>query len=176
MLLETSVEKRSFLPGGIAVSQNRRKPFTMPHDWEQLALYSHYQTAVAIHEDLQAGHMEDAMAGLEELIEALSRSDERALKSYLVLLMQHIIKWKVQPERRSTSWSATIEEAREQIRDLQEENPRFTDERLRTLWPKVLRSAIREAEKDINRKIHNTPPLTWAEVFETPYELEEEQP
>ena len=69
-----------------------------------------------------------------------------------------------------------MEEAWGQIHDLQEENPQFTDERLCTRWPKVLRRALREAEKDMNRKIHHVPPLTWAEVFETPYELEEEQP
>jgi Domain of unknown function DUF29 len=148
----------------------------MPHDWEQLALYSHYQTAVAMHEDLQAGHMEDALAGLEECIEASSRSDERALKSSLILLMQPIIKWKVQPERRSTRRSVPMEEAWGQIHDLQEENPQFTDERLHTRWPKVLRRALREAEKDMNRKIHHVPLLTRAEVCETPYELDEEQP
>ena len=39
---------------------------------------SHYHTAVAIHEVFQAGDIEDAMSGLEELIDALSRSEERA--------------------------------------------------------------------------------------------------
>ena len=62
------------------------------------------------------------------------------------------------------------------LHDLQEETPRVTDEQLRTRWPQVLRSALREAEQDMNRQIHHVPPLTWAEVFETPYELEEEQP
>ena len=80
----------------------------MHRDWEALAFTSHYHTAVAIHEAFQAGDVEDAMSGLEELIDALSRSEERALQSYLVRLMQHIIKWKLQPERRSPSWSATI--------------------------------------------------------------------
>jgi hypothetical protein len=83
----------------------------MPHAWEQLALYAHYQIAVAMHEDLQAGHMEDGLAGLEECIEASSRSDERALKSSLVLLMQPIITWKVHHERCSTRRSAPMEEA-----------------------------------------------------------------
>jgi hypothetical protein len=146
----------------------------MPRDWEQLAFTSHYHTAMAIHEALQTGDVEDAMAGLEELIDALSKSEERALRSYLVLLMQHIIKWKVQPERRSTSWAATIREARDQVRELQQEHPRFTDDRIRALWPKVLRSSINEAERDMNREISNPPTLTWEEVFATPYELPKE--
>ena len=146
----------------------------MPRDWEQLAFTSHYHTAVAIHETLQTGDVEDAMAGLEELIDALSKSEERALRSYLVRLMQHIIKWNVQPERRSTSWAATIREARDQVRELQQEYPRFTDDRIRALWPKVLRSAINEAERDMNREISNPPTLTWEEVFAMLYELPKE--
>ena len=146
----------------------------MRRDWEQLAFTSHFHAAVAIRQVLQAGDVEDAMVGLEELIDALSKSEERALRSYLVRLMQHIIKWKVQPEHRSTSWAATIREARDQVRDLQQEHPRFTDERIQALWPKVLRSAINEAERDMNKEISNPPTLTWEEVFATPYELPKE--
>ena len=43
-------------------------------DWEELAITSHYNTAVAIREALQKGHVDDASVGLEELIDALSRS------------------------------------------------------------------------------------------------------
>jgi hypothetical protein len=70
---------------------------TMERDWNLLATSSHYNTAVAVHEELRAGDIKNAISGLEELIEALSRSDERALESYLTRLMQHIIKWKLQP-------------------------------------------------------------------------------
>src|SRR5262249_57220382 len=80
-------------------SEVRKEISIMPRDWEALAFTSHYHTAVAIHEAFQAGDVDDAMSGLEELIDALSRSEERALQSYLVRLMQHIIKWKLQPER-----------------------------------------------------------------------------
>jgi len=147
----------------------------MRRDWEALAFTSHYHTAVAIHEAFQAGDVEDAMNGLEELIDALSRSEERALQSYLVRLMQHIIKWKVQPERRSPSWSATIREARHQVRQLQQEHPRFTDDRIRALWSRVQQSAVNEAERDMNQVLHNVPELTWEEVFETSYEVEPRQ-
>ena len=64
-------------------------------DWEELALISHYQTAKAIRDTLKEGNVDDAAQGSEELIEALSRSDERALKSHLTRLMQHIIKQRV---------------------------------------------------------------------------------
>jgi hypothetical protein len=64
-------------------------------DWELLALTDHYHTAVAIHDALQEGDVQDATQGLEELIDALSRSEERALESRLIRLMQQIIKWHV---------------------------------------------------------------------------------
>lgn len=62
-------------------------------NWHDLATTSHYQTAVAIKHALSAGAMEHARIGIENLIEALARSDRRALESYLIRLMQHIIKW-----------------------------------------------------------------------------------
>ena len=147
----------------------------MPQDWEDLALTSHYNTAVAIKAALEAGAVADAMTGLEELIDALSRSDERAIKMYLVRLMQHIIKWKAQAERRSPSWVATIREARQQVRELQEENPRFTAARIQTWWDRLSASAVNEAERDMNQEIPHPPILTWDEVFETRYELEKGQ-
>jgi hypothetical protein len=91
--------------------------------WQELAATSHYRTAVAVKQALQGGDMHEAILGLEELIDALSRADQRALEHHLIRLMQHSIKWKVQPERRSRCWVATIYNAREAIRELQEEPP-----------------------------------------------------
>jgi hypothetical protein len=70
-------------------------------DWQELSSTSHYQTAMAIKQALQRGNVQEAITGIEELIEALSRSDKRALKSQLIRLMMHIIKWKSQPKKRS---------------------------------------------------------------------------
>jgi hypothetical protein len=52
---------------------------TVQRDWNLLATSSHYNTAVAVHEELRVGNIDNAVTGLEELIEALSRSDERAI-------------------------------------------------------------------------------------------------
>jgi hypothetical protein len=139
--------------------------------WQELATTSHYQTAVAVKQALQEGNMHEAVLGLEELIDALSRADQRALEHHLIRLMQHIIKWKAQPDRRSRSWMATINNAREAIRELQEDTPSLTDERVRQRWGACLRKAQREAEGEIDRDI---PPLelSWEEVFEALYTLE----
>jgi hypothetical protein len=52
-------------------------------DWHDLATTSHYQTAVVIKHAMSAGDIEYALIGIEERIEALARSDRRALESFL---------------------------------------------------------------------------------------------
>ena len=76
-------------------------------NWARLSAESHYQVAVEIERALLQGDFIEAEAGIKELINALGRSEKRALKSQLIRLMAHIIKWKTQPERRSYGWVAT---------------------------------------------------------------------
>ena len=140
-------------------------------NWHDLATTSHYQTAVAIKHALSAGDVEHARIGIEELIEALARADRRALESYLIRLMQHIIKWCVQPQRRSPSWAATIRTARRQIARLQRETPSLNRRVIEAMWDEALLDAVDETEGELNRRV---PPvtLTWDEVFETAYSVE----
>ena len=49
-------------------------------NWQTLSADSHYKTAVAIQAELEQGHWQEAALGIEELIEALSRSEKRAIK------------------------------------------------------------------------------------------------
>jgi hypothetical protein len=137
--------------------------------WQELSMSSHYQTAVAIEQELQRGNIQEATAGVKELIEALGRSEKRALKSHLVRLMAHIIKWQTQSERRSYSWAATIYNAREEIRDIQAETPSLTDAVIQEMWDRCFVTAKREAEGDMNQAAVVTE-LSWHEVFEEPYE------
>ena len=140
-------------------------------NWHVLATTSHYQTAVAVKHALSAGDIEHARLGIEELIEALARADRRALESYLIRLMQHIIKWRVQPERRSPSWVATIRAARRQIARLQRETSSLNRRVIEAMWDEALLDTLDKAEDELNRRI---PPitLTWDEVFETEYSVE----
>lgn len=142
-------------------------------DWELLALTDHYHTAVAIREALREGDVADATQGLEELIDALGRSEQRALESYLMRLMQHIIKWQVQPERRTPSWVTTIRNCRRQIERLQNRYPRFTDRFiLEQTWADCLEDAHGEAAAEMNRVEIPWTGLSWHDVFESVYQLE----
>ncbi len=139
-------------------------------NWRELSAASHYQTALVIKDELQAGDIQEATIGIEELIEALARSEKRALKNQLIRLMAHIIKWKSQPDKRSRSWSATIANAREEISDIQEEIPSLNQQAILELWDKCFRAATRDAEGEMNKRSTVTK-LSWREVFEDTYEL-----
>ena len=50
---------------------------------------------------------------LESLLEELDdmgRSDKRSLENNLIRLLQHLLKWKYQPNKRTNSWKASITE------------------------------------------------------------------
>ena len=139
-------------------------------NWQTLSTDSHYKTAVAIRSELELGHVAEAAKGIEELIEALSRSEKRALKSQLVRLMLHIIKWNSQPEKRSRSWVASIKDARDEIADIQEETPSLNDAVIESLWDKALVIAKRDAEAEMGKK-SDMQSVLWQEAFVDEYEL-----
>jgi hypothetical protein len=139
-------------------------------NWQRLSSTSHYQTAVAVQKELQQGRLDEAATGIEELIEALARSEKRALKSQLVRLMVNVLKWKEQPQERSRSWSVTITNAREEIADIQEETPSLNRTVIKQMWDKCFQAAKRAAEAEMNESI-STRSLTWKDAFETTYEV-----
>jgi hypothetical protein len=63
------------------------------------------------------------LENLAEEIESLGRSDRRELKSRLVVLLHHLLKWQFQHELRSGSWRGTINEQRRQILDILDDSP-----------------------------------------------------
>lgn len=138
--------------------------------WQELSTTSHYQTAVAVEEALNRGEIDDAKAGIQELIDALARSERRALRSQLVRLMLHIIKWKSQPKRRSFSWRASISNARYEIGEIQEETPSLNRQVIKEMWDRCFKQATKDAEGEMGQK-SSVDKLTWAQVFEYEYDL-----
>jgi hypothetical protein len=138
-------------------------------DWHSLAATSHARAAQAVREKLQARESDEAALGLDELIEALGRSDKRALRSQLTRLMAYIIKWRLQPERRSRSWVATIANARVEIEALLEDEP-AQRRNLSLLWDRCLDAANRVARAETGVEGH-VEQLDEAEVFDAEYRL-----
>jgi len=52
---------------------------------------------------------------IAEELEAMGRSEKRALLSRWSVLLAHLLKWQFQPEKRSHSWKYTLAEQRRRI-------------------------------------------------------------
>ncbi|HEY3890307.1 MAG TPA: DUF29 domain-containing protein [Caulobacteraceae bacterium] len=77
---------------------------------------------------------------LLEEIEDLGRSERRELRSRLIVLLTHILKWELQPEMRSRSWMATIRIQQRELQDLLGESPSLTTA-LDRIWTKAYEDA-----------------------------------
>jgi hypothetical protein len=58
-----------------------------------------------------------------EELEDLGRSQQQQLRNRMAVLLTHLLKWEFQPDKRSASWKATIEEQRRRINRLIGEMP-----------------------------------------------------
>jgi hypothetical protein len=56
-------------------------------------------------------------------IETMGKRERRSLKSNLVILLLHLLKWQYQADQRSGSWKGSIVEHRQRIRDELEDSP-----------------------------------------------------
>jgi ribosomal protein L29 len=56
-------------------------------------------------------------------IESIGKRDKRELRSRLIVLLTHLLKYQYQPEQRSKSWLNTIREQRRQIALLLTDSP-----------------------------------------------------
>jgi hypothetical protein len=58
-----------------------------------------------------------------EEIEDMGKRDHRERFSRLTLIIQHLLKWQYQPDRRSGSWKATVATQRGELEELFEQSP-----------------------------------------------------
>jgi hypothetical protein len=93
-----------------------------------------YEWTVRNAELLRAGRVSEAdLEHIAEEIEDMGKSERRELLSRLGVLIAHLLKWQVQPERRSRSWTATINIQRRELKKLLAEMPslrRFLSKKL----------------------------------------------
>jgi len=100
----------------------------------------------------------------------MGRTERRAVKSQLIRLMLHIIKWKVQSQKRRSSCTISIRSARREIAEIQEEMPSLNRDFLESIWEKSFQIAVKDGEDEMGLKCHLTS-LSWSEVFEDEYTL-----
>ncbi len=87
------------------------------------------------------------IANLAEEIEDVGKSEQRALRSRVAVLLSHLLKWQYQSELRSKSWRATIVVQRRAITRELERSPSlkhlfFDEQWLQAAWDDALTQAI----------------------------------
>jgi len=126
---------------------------------------------------LRAGNVAQMdIAHVLEEIEAMGRSEKRALSAHLEVLLVHLLKWRYQPERQSRSWQFTIEEQRHRIAKILAENPS-----LRYMLSDTVADAYQNAligaeyETYIKRSAFPaTCPWTWEQIMDAAFFPESE--
>jgi hypothetical protein len=73
---------------------------------------------------LRAGRLNEAdIAHIAEEIESMGKAEKRELVSRLTVLLLHLLKWRVQPGMRGSSWQATVKVQRRDVSRLLRDNP-----------------------------------------------------
>jgi hypothetical protein len=94
---------------------------------------------------LRAGRFDQAdIEHIAEEIQDMGLRDRRELESRLQVLLQHLLKWQIQPERRGRSWRETIQLQRLEIAESLEEMPSLQPA-LPASLDKVYRRAVARA-------------------------------
>jgi hypothetical protein len=102
---------------------------------------------------------------LADEVEGLAKTERRELRSRLGVLLEHLIKWQFEPQRRTRSWRATVAVQRVEIRQHLDENPG-----LRPSIPDVLADAYEAGRTKISirflRSSDPQPPRSCPWTFE----------
>ena len=135
-------------------------------------LYTWVQEQVAL---LRAGRFDEIDAeNIAEELSDVGKSEFRELKSALVLILTHMLKWDHQPGRRSRSWDNTISAQRARFHEALAENPGLKSRRGEALEAayRVARSEA-SSETDLPRKTFpQTCPYGWEDVLARPFDYE----
>ena len=123
---------------------------------------------------LQAGRFGELdIPNLIDEVESLGRSDFASFASAIEIVLVHMLKWDVQPERRTASWIASIEEHRNRIAQSLEDNPSYKA-RLDDAVARAWRTAPAHAAAETNLPLRAFPkqnPFDWDAITTRPYQL-----
>ncbi|MEK7409084.1 MAG: DUF29 domain-containing protein [Acidobacteriota bacterium] len=131
-----------------------------------------YQWAVRNAELLRSGKMAEAdIAHIAEELEDMGKSEKRELGNRLIKLITHLLKYRMQPRRRSRSWRVTIASQRIAIGQLLGDNPSLAAG-LEQAVADVYRPAVRLAAAETDVPAEELPqscPFTAAQILDEDY-------
>lgn len=102
---------------------------------------------------------------LIEEIQDMGRSERRSLKSNLIMVLVHLLKWQFQPECRSGNWEGSIIEHRRRIREAILESPSLQPY-LESIFAECYPQAVKQAKAETRLPLEAFPQ-------QCPYELVE---
>lgn len=127
---------------------------------------------------LRAGRLSELdLDHIAEDIESVGASERNQIQNRLRILLAHLLKWQFQPEYRSRSWEAAIEEQRLSLGDVLEENPSLkphVDARIHKAYPLAVLLAVRETNLD-KSVFPGECPYARDEIFDSDFLPEREQ-
>ena len=89
------------------------------------------------------------LENLIEEIQSMGSNDKREIKSRLIVLIMHLLKYKYQPKKKTTSWTATITTQRDELELVLEKSPSlkpFLKVNIFECYQKARRNAARETK------------------------------
>jgi hypothetical protein len=82
-------------------------------------------------------------------VEDVGKSEARELEKRMAILLAHLLKWHVQPERRGSSWEVTIASQREAVARRLGKTPSLKPELADPQWQRIVwGDAVTQAEKE----------------------------
>jgi hypothetical protein len=89
------------------------------------------------------------LENLIEEIQSMGSNDKREIKSRLIVLIMHLLKYKYQPKKKTTSWTTTITTQRDELELVLEKSPSlkpFLKVNISECYQKSRRNAARETK------------------------------
>jgi hypothetical protein len=114
---------------------------------------------------------------LAEEVESLGRSDKRAVGAALKVVLEHLVKWQFQPDKRSSSWSDSIEEHRDRISRILADSlslAALPQEILKREYQRARRKVLRDTRL-APKGIPSTSPFTVEQVLDPEFRPDGEQ-
>ncbi|MBX9258883.1 DUF29 domain-containing protein [Desmonostoc muscorum CCALA 125] len=102
-------------------AQMPQSPTTSGSDLYEQDFYLWIQTTAELLKQKNFTQLD--LENLIEEIQTMGRSEKKALRSNLEVVLMHLLKYNYQAEKRSGSWRATIREHRKRLKEALEESP-----------------------------------------------------
>ncbi|AFZ56013.1 DUF29 domain-containing protein [Anabaena cylindrica FACHB-243] len=107
-------------------------------------------------------------ANLIEEIGDMGRSERKSLKSNLIVILLHLLKWQFQPDKRSGSWEGSIIEHRRRVQESLQDSPSLKPY-LESIFTECYTQAVKQAKAETGLPVESFPvicPYHLAEVTE----------